>query len=191
MAMTDLEVANLGLGKLSASRISVLSASGTPLERHITAGFAHWRKSELLKHRWVFATIDNFEMTLSDTLDEAEDGRIYVYDLDTDVLRPIRTQDAEWKQRGRKLYSKYDTLTISYLQTTTVIEDDLFIEVLACRVARECVEYITQSNTKKADIIREYDEWIDQAKRNNAFIVGSEDINMHDEDYPFIAARMG
>lgn len=190
MALTDLQIINLGLGKISSSRVRNINPPTTPLERHVAEGYQHWRRSELQKHRWVFATVDDYALTQSEILDETRDYRKYKYDLPVDCLRPVRFQGADWKQRGRALYDRGDTLTIDYIADVPESEfDPLFVEVLACRVAMESVEYVTQSNTKEVNAVAKYDEAVSTARQNNAFIVGSEAIGADDYSFPFIADR--
>lgn len=46
--------------------------------------------------------------------------------------------------------------------------DALFVEALACRLAVELAEEITQSNTKKADAAQQYRAALAEARRANA-----------------------
>lgn len=190
MALTDLQIINLGLAKISSSRVRNINPPSTPLERHVSEGYQQWRRSELQRHRWVFATVDDYALTQSAILDTARDYRKYAYELPIDCLRPVRYQGADWKQRGHKLYDRGDTLTIDYIADVPESEyDPLFIDVLAARVAVECVEYVTQSNTKEVNAAAKYDEAVSVARQNNAFIVGSEAIGTDDYSFPFIADR--
>ena len=67
--------------------------------------------------------------------------------------------------------------------------DPLFIEVLACRIAMECVEYVTQSNTKMEAASVLYDRAVTDATRANSFVIGPENITNDDSAYPFVHER--
>lgn len=185
---TPVQIVNLGLAKIASARISRIDPPQTSLERHVAEGYQHWKRTELAKRRWVFATVDGYALTLSETLD-GEDWS-YKYALPVECLRPIRNNRTEWKQRGRFIYSAYEDLKISFVRSVDEKDfDPLFVEVLAQRAALESVEYVTQSNTKKADAKALYDEAVDVAKQANAFVIGPEDIGADDNDFPFITAR--
>lgn len=186
--LTKQQIANLGLSKISSSKVTNLFPPTTALERHISEGYEHWRRTELQKHRWVFAIEDDYQLTLSDVRDDVE--LPYSYILPDDCLRPLRTNCTEWKQRGRTLHSARDALRLSYVRDVQETEfDPLFVEVLAARIAVESVEYVTQSNTKAVDVQSKYAEAVADAKRNNAFVVGPEYIASSDEGFPFITGR--
>lgn len=186
--LTDVEIINQGLGKFASARINRINPPSTSLERNAT-GYTQWRRSEISKHPWVFAREDDVVMTLSNTL-TTNVSQKYVYDLPTDALRPIRTKRAEWKQRGRKLYSAYSTLTVNLLLDRPEDQfDPLFVDVLALRCAMELVDFVTQSNVKRDTITGWYKDAIDLAKLNNAFTVGPEEISSEVDDYDFLAAR--
>jgi hypothetical protein len=188
---TDLEICNLGLGKISSSRVSVIAPPRSPLEVYVSAGYPVWRRTELTKRRWVFALVDDYIMTLSGTATaDTVDSKPYKFDLPSDCLRPVRLRRTEWKQRGRALYSAYDALTIQYIRNVDETEfDPLFVDVLSNRIAVECCEFVTQSNTKKESARQGYLEAVTEAKKLNAFVIGPEDIGADDEDFSFLTAR--
>lgn len=187
--LTDVQIINQGLGKFASARINRIDPPSTSLERNAT-GYEQWRRSEIAKHPWVFATEDDVVLTLTDTL-TSNVGQKYVYDLPDDCVRPIRTKTAEWKQRGRKLYSSYSTgLTVNLLMDKPEDEfDPLFVDVLALRCALELVDFVTQSNVKRSTIKEWYDDAVDIAKKNNAFVVGPQEISSEVDDYDFLRAR--
>lgn len=185
---TNVQIINLGLSKIASSRVSRIDPPVSPLERFEAEGYEHWKRSELTKRRWVFATEDDYTLTRTETLENVD--RPYKFQLPVECLRPIRQRRTEWKQRRRYIYSAYDTLRISMIMNVDEVEfDPLFVEVLACRIALESVEYVTQSNTKKADAEALYRAAVDEAARANAFVIGPEDIAEDDSDFPFITSR--
>lgn len=185
---TAVQIINLGLSKIASSRVSRIDPPVSPLERFVAEGYLHWKRSELTKRRWVFATEANYLLTRVDTLENVEQP--YKYQLPVECLRPIRLKRTEWTQRRRFVYSAYDTLRVSMIMNVDETEfDPLFVEVLASRIALECVEYVTQSNTKKADIEALYRMAVDDAAKANAFVIGPEDVADDDSDFPFITSR--
>jgi len=188
--LTDVEHINLGLSKIAANRVNRIDPARTPLEAFMASNYPHWKRVELSKRRWVFALVDDYQLTLNETLTGV--AKPYKYALPVDCLYPVRNRATEWVQRGRYVYSGYSSLTISYIKN--VIESDfdpLFSEVLACKVAYESVEYVTQSNTKKDAARADYEEAVKIAGAANAFVIGSEEINTEEQDYEWVASRHG
>lgn len=187
--LTDVQLINNGIGKVSASSITRIDPPKTPLESFCAARYQQWKQSELAKRRWVFATEDDYKLTLADTLIDVDQP--YKYALPIDCLRPIRTKTSEWKQRGKFLYSAYDTLKISYIRNADESEFDvLFNDVLAGRIAMEIVEKETQSNTKKQNAKDlHYDPAVREAALANAFVIGPEDIGGDDNDFSWLSSR--
>jgi len=185
---TGVQIINLGLSKIASSRVSRVDPPVSSLERFVAEGYPHWKRTELTKRRWVFAIEDNYALTQVATLENVE--QMYKYQLPVECLRPIRGKRTEWKQRGRYLYSAYSELRVSMIMNVDETEfDPLFVEVLACRVALESVEYVTQSNTKKADAEALYRNAVSDAGQANAFVIGPEDVTEDDEDFPFVTSR--
>lgn len=185
---SQVQIANLGLSKIASSRISRLDPPQSSLERFVASGYEHWKRSELSKRRWVFALEQDYALAKVEELTGVD--RPYKYSLPVNCLRPVREKRTEWVQRRRFIYSAHDGLKIAYVANVDEIEfDALFVEVLAWRVAMESVEYVTQSNTKKADVKALYDEAVKEAGRNNAFVIGPEDVVSNDDDFPFLTAR--
>ena len=72
-----------------------------------------------------------------------------------------------------------DVTDVSMFQTQ-------FAEGLACRLALEVCEGLTNSSSKLADISKEYDRFMNEARRSNAIEAGSEEPPVDD----YIAARL-
>lgn len=190
MATTDKDIINIGLGKIGASKCSSIVPPKSPLERHCADGYPNWRDSELQKRRWVFA-LDIVTFTQSGPPLENEIQK-YRYAIPTDVLRVIRNKRSEWIRRGEFVYSAGTTFTSEVIvRKTAALFDPLFIEVLACRVAQECVEFATQSNAKLQTANALYKEAINQAGRANAFVIGTEDTETDDDHSSWVFERWG
>src|SRR5690606_3279827 len=110
---TNVQIINLGLSKIASSRVSRIDPPVSPLERFVAEGYDHWKRSELTKRRWVFATEDDYILTRTETLENVD--RPHKFQLPVECLRPVRGKRTEWKQRRRFLYSAYDTLRVSMI----------------------------------------------------------------------------
>lgn len=185
---TDLQITNLGLGKISSSRIQRLDPATSPLEVYMYNGYTPWKRAELTKRRWVFALEDDVVLSLKETKEGVE--RPYKYELPPQCLRPVRQKRTEWAQRGRFVFSADPALKIQYIKNVPEADfDPLFVDVLACWIAVQSVEYVTQSNTKKEDVRAMYAEAVSVAGKMNAFIIGPEDITADDDDFDFVNSR--
>lgn len=187
--LTDVQIINLGLSKISASRIRQIAPAVTPLETFMAVNYPQWKRVELARRRWVFALVDDYVLTLSETL-IADVSQKYKYLLPNDCLRPVRNKDTEWKQRGRYVYSAHATLKISYIRNAAESEfDPLFNEVLACKISFESAEFVTQSTTKKESARKDYDTAVDNAGAANAFVIGPETIGEDDSNFEWLSVR--
>lgn len=187
---TDLQIINLGLAKITASRVVQIAPPRTALEVFCSEGYTAWKRGELAKRRWVFALEDDYPMTLADTLTYSADGRKYKFDIPTEALRPVRQRYTEWKQRGRSLYSSQNELKVQLIMNVPEADfDPLFVDVLACRIAQECVEFATQSAQKAERRDYGYKEAVSIAAKANAFVIGPEDIGADDNDFSFLTER--
>ena len=186
--LTDVQIINLGLSKIAASRINRIDPARTPLEQYMAQNYPQWKREELTKRRWNFSLSINYQLTLTNTIEGVEQP--YRYLLPADCLRPIRNKYDEWRQAGRSIYSAYPVLIIDYIRNVSEADfDPLFNEVLGCKVAMESCEYVTQSNSKKADAESKYDRAVATAGQANAFVIGAEDIAADDGDYTWVSVR--
>jgi hypothetical protein len=185
-------ICNLGLGKIAASKISSLAPPRSAVERHCAEGYPQWRDSELTRNTWAFALSYRALTKTGPDVSVPEDGRIYQYALPNDCMQPIRDKHTEWEQRGQFIYSVNSTLTLPYVKRANEADfHPLFVELLACRVAMECVEFATQSNTKGQAADQKYDYWLTEAKRVNAVIIGPQNVELDDDNDEWVQARMG
>jgi len=185
---TPVGILNIGLSKIGATHVRQIERPSSSLERHCATNWPHWLRSELAKHRWVFATK---QVTLVRTpTDPPREDFPNSFLIPTSVVRVIRGADCTtWQQEGRLIVAEEEELTIAAIVETSTAEfDPLFVEALACRVAKESAEYITQSNTKKADAQQMYDMAISDARKYNAFVRGPETFVSID-DYDFLTDR--
>lgn len=96
----------------------------------------------------------------------------YAYTLPSDCLQVISVDHVyDFDIDDTYLYCDTDTeLMIQYVSrvTDTTLFDPLFDEALAAALAMEFCEIFTQSNSKKADIEKKYEDKIRWARRTNA-----------------------
>lgn len=174
---TAVKVINLGLSKIAASRVSSIEPPKSNLERYMADNYPEWRDAELSARRWRFA-MEYKALTLDGELLAASTDKPYRYLMPNDCLRPVRRKGDEWEQHGRFLYSNQNTLTVVCVVRKSENEfDPLFVEVLACKIAYESCEYVTQSNQKKEDAERAYDKAVVRAAKVNAFLTGAEAVS--------------
>lgn len=185
---SDVAIINLGIGKYSATRVRRIDPGSTSLESFCGEGYPQWRASELTKRRWVFATVFDYLLTASENDPTRE--RPYKFLLPNDCLRPIREKGTTWVQSGRALYAYEAELKLDYVRNVDEAEfDPLFIDVLAARCGIETVNHVTESRPKKVDLTFEYDRAVSEAAKQNAFVIGPENVNGDDSAYPFLEAR--
>ncbi|MFN3612684.1 hypothetical protein [Tepidimonas sp.] len=185
---TPVKVINRGLGKLSASTISAIEPPRTGVERFMADNYPGWRDSEIAKRRWRFA-LQRVKLTpTGDAL--TDDLKPYAFQLPPDCLRVIRKRGDRWEQRGTKLFHTETELTIDYLRRVPEVEfDPMFAEVLACRIAVESCEFVTQSTAKLADKRGEYKDAVGEAVRTNSFVTGPENLSEDDNEFSWVYER--
>lgn len=174
---SDVEICNLALQKVGASLIIDLTEGSTSADA-CNVSYAHVRDSELRAHPWNFA-IKRTNLA-ADAVAPAFDYS-YQYTLPSDCLRilPPADYDVDWRIEGRKIVTNWTApLYIRYIaQITDPNEFDRgFIEVLACALALQICEALTQSNQKMQNIGQTYQKAIREAKKQNAFENVSEDM---------------
>ena len=161
-------ICNRALQKLGASRIRALDED-TPNARSCAAAYEIVRDAELRAHPWAFA-ISRLVLAASDAAPVFGFG--YAYPWPADCLRPLHDVNGpDWTSEGRMLLSDQGpALPLRYIRRveTPTDFDAAFVEALACRLALELCEEITQSNTKKADAAQQYRAALAEARRANA-----------------------
>lgn len=186
------DIANMGLGKLGASRVNNLAPPISVLENKVASEYVQWRQSELKKRRWTFATeITNLSSVA--TITDPGDGRIYKFNKPGNHLRSIRPKNCTWVERGQFIYNTDNTITgFEYIKDVpdNELSDSNFIDVLAARVAVECAELATQSPGKKRDALVMLKDAEDEAGRLNAFVLEPHQTEGDDWAYTWDRARL-
>lgn len=170
-------IANKALTKLGADRILLLSDDNQQA-RTMNAIFDDVRDEEIRRHHWKFAMR---RTTLVALVDAPVWGYRYQYPLPTDFLGVVQVNDvhlracpkgrAPWSvESGNILTDIPAPLKFRYVARVadTALYDPLFCEALACKLALEACETITQSSTKKQAATQEYTYAISEAARRDA-----------------------
>lgn len=169
---SKVDIANRALQKLGAERIVSLSQD-TENARACNLLFDSVRDSELRAHPWNFA-IKRAQLAADATAPAF--GYQAAYTLPTDCLRVLPTDENlnthDWQIEGRKILTN-DSAPLNVRYICRVDDpnqyDAMFIEALACAMAQELCEQLTQSNTKAQMIRQDYTTAIRMAKKLNAF----------------------
>lgn len=188
---SDVEICNRALQRLGDSRI-VLLTDDTKRARACNAAYAVLRDRTLRAHPWNFAIV---RASLPADAIAPVHGPINQFTLPADCLRllqpdPWRNMIAlDWQIEGRKITTNETApLLVRYISRVTDpnLMDVLYREALACVIAFEICEEITQSNTKKESIRLDLRAIIAEAKLTNAI----ENNPADPPDDPWITARL-
>jgi hypothetical protein len=170
---SEVDICNRALQKLGAKRIASLSDDSVNA-RACNAAYEMIRDAELRRHPWNFA-ISRAELPADAT--EPDWGRANAFTLPADFLRLLpsypedNSLDTDWQIEGQKILTDDSApLYLRYIARTadTSVYDPLFVDAIACKIAFELCEELTQSNAKKDGLRADYDDAIKQAKRTNA-----------------------
>lgn len=148
---SEIDIANLALTRLGEPTITSLSASSKGAQL-CKLHYPRLRDAMLRAHPWNFA-IKRAELSLSADTPAFEFD--YAFTLPSDCLKVIRTrwdaeatQGVEYRIEGRKLLCNEETAAIEYVArvTDTTQFDDLFVDLLAHRLAAEMAKSITDDS---------------------------------------------
>lgn len=196
-SISKTDVCNRALQKLGAKRISAVTDE-TPSARACNLAYDIIRRSELRKRVWNFAIA---RASLPADVPAPDWGRSNSFTLPSDFLRLAEsypeqlTNDVnvvgvsvaftaeftgmkDWVIEQRKILTNDNApLQIRYVfdVTDTTLFDPIFSEALSTAMAYEMCEELTQSNTKKSDIGKAYEEIIDEAHLANSIEVAPAD----------------
>lgn len=174
---SQVSIVNRALVKLGESTVLLLT-DNVKQARTMAAIFDDTRDAELRANRWKFAIK---RAQLSALVDAPQFGYSYQYELPDDYLALVQVgefyvrtgmkQRAPWSIEGRRLLTDQAApLAIRYVSrvTDTSQFDALFVDSLACRLAMEACEALTQSDTKFQRVAAMRAEALKQALRVDA-----------------------
>jgi hypothetical protein len=188
---SQVDICNRALQKLGADRIISLTQNSTSA-RACNLAYELVRDSELRAHVWNFA-IKRTKLASDATAPVY--GYSYAYTLPSDCLRLLPNDHQEgfysknFKVEGRKILTNESApLEIRYIYrvTDTTQYDATFTEALACKMAMEMCEELTQSNTKRQLAQDEYKATIREARKMNAF----ENVPVEQQTDSWLTARL-
>lgn len=177
-----IQVCNRALTKLGAARITSID-DDVKAARALKSAFDDVRDDELRAHRWQFAMR---RTTLAALATAPAFGYTYQYQVPTDFLRLdmvddrfpdavldnyIGAEELDYALEGNVILTDIAApLKLRYIAQVTdpTAWDVNFREALACRLAAELAEDLTQSNQKRQLAWSEYDRSIKQAIRSSA-----------------------
>jgi hypothetical protein len=187
------EVCNRALQKLGASRITDLTDNSKAARACATA-YEPVRDAALRRHVWNFS-VKRAQLAASTVAPMF--GPANAYPLPADWLRllPPKTEDGcvietDWQiENGTVVTNDGAPLNVRYVARVTDPNafDVLFREALACYLAVEMCEELTQSGTKKQQLRDELRDLLAEAKRTNAI---EKNNPAEAVDDPWIRARL-
>lgn len=184
---SDVDIANRALSKLGEIRITSLSDASKPA-RAMNARLSLLRDAEVAAYAWGFAVK---RVHLAASTEVPVWGYSTVYERPVDDLRPLlidgfsidaRAIGVQYSSSGFDTVGSYSfvenkihtdlsaPLKYEYVSQVTNAGafDPLFIEVLACRLAIDAAEELTQSATKAQAIEAQYRDALSKARRTHA-----------------------
>lgn len=173
MAQSVVDICNSALQRVGASTILSIS-DNSPEARACSVAYDSNRRDELRRHKWNFAI---GRVVLAPDATAPAFDYTYAFTIPTDCLRVLRpsTPGLDWQIEGRKILTNWsNVLNLRYIRDVTDVSqfDSSFYNVIAAALAVDIVEKLTQSNTKKGALVKEYDEAVVAAQRVNAFESG-------------------
>lgn len=168
---SEVQICNRALQRLGAGRISAMDAD-SPEAREVNVAYEPLRDFLLRSHPWSFA-VSRAALAASADAPIGDDAPAYQYPWPTDALRILLPKSAnlDWIMEGRKILTNDSApLYVRYIVKVTDpnLMDPMFRETLACWIAYETCEAITQSNSKKAGLLNDLKVMIAEARRTNA-----------------------
>lgn len=174
---SQVQIVNQALTKLGAARITSME-DGTNSARVMSAIYDIKRDAELAANPWTFA-IKRAALPASTTAPAF--GWAYAYPLPSDFLSLVQVgEDFTFYESdtgalfevegGSVLTDESSPLDVRYVYRVTNpgLYPALFVEALACRLAAEACEQITQNQSKSEAAWAQYKQALRQARRTNA-----------------------
>jgi hypothetical protein len=185
---SEVDIANRALSKLGEIRITSLS-DNNKAARAMQARYSLLRDAELAASAWGFAVR---RVLLAASTDVPAWGYARIFNRPVDDIRPLMVGDLpvnvravdvmfaagpvrgdrpDWQIVENRIQTDLAApLKYEYIArvTDSGVFDPLFVEVLACRLAADACEEITQSNTKQEAMLFQYREALSVARRTHA-----------------------
>lgn len=191
--VSEVYIANLALQKVGAALITSLTEGSVNADA-VLACFAAERNKLLRSHLWGFAIV---RAQLSTLASAPAFGRSNAFQLPADFQRlaPVDPEAnspwRDWKiESGCIVTNDSAPLNIRYVAKITdpTKFDSCFVLALAAMIALQVCEPLTQSSTKKADIMADLKDALKEAKRTDAMEEGP---GQEPEDTLILSRRRG
>ena len=168
MATSETDICNLALSRLGRQLITSLTEGTTAADRCVLH-YPLSRDTVLRAHPWNFA-VRRVTLALSATTPNHE--FTYQHALPTDCLKVVRTSwDAdglsiEHRIEGRFILCNETTVKIEYIARMTDVAqfDELFVDVLAQRLAAEMCMVFTDNQSLTRSLLEVYAAKLDEAR---------------------------
>lgn len=187
---SEVEICNRALQKLGAKRIVSLTQDSVSA-RACNVAYEIIRDKLYRSHFWSF-TIRRAVLAADSSAPTWGKANAFQVPSDFIKLAPPYQEDntnyKDWVIEGKKIYTNDDApLYIRYVAQVTDPNDmdALFRELLACDIALELCQELTESNTKKADLKLDRKDILADAKKANAF----EKISAFPPDDTYLSCR--
>lgn len=171
---SETDIANLALQHLGESRINSIEDSGDKVSRACRVNFNQARDEALQSARWSCAKT---QATLSKLVELPLYKWRAAYHLPADFIRLTEIEGCDawtpkeyFDRQGRKLLigrgddedDMSETINIEYIARIedTSLFDPLLVECIATLLAMKCARSITGSDSKQAELRREYEQVI-------------------------------
>lgn len=175
-SLSDVEIANQALSKLGENSIESLTQSNSRASA-VNQVYEKLKRAELRRHTWGFA---KRRASLPASTTQTAWGSLNRFPVPSDFLRLLRDDETgmqkDWTlesdNTGTLFIITADSapLQIKYIANvdTPPLFDDLFVEMLASKIAWEICEKITGSTAKRQLAERDYDTARAEAMRVHA-----------------------
>lgn len=182
---TATDICNMALVKIGEKRITSQGFATPTNERERTCNeqYDRLRDGELRKNIWNFA-VKRAALT-ADVTAPAGDDYSTRYALPADFIRYIEIAEDEDHQieDGYILSNVSDGITLRYVYRNTTVNawDPLFRDALACRIAIELCDRLTQNRGKRQEVIGEYTSFM--ASAANVDAIENPNAKMPEDDW--------
>jgi hypothetical protein len=162
-------IANRALSKLGEERISNIDTDNNKPAKVIRFMYDIVRDAMIAAYPWNFA-ISRVQIAADASAPAWGYNKQYTLPSDFMALLEIRGNPEYRLEGGYILTNNASPIYIRYIARieNSGLFDPLFVEAFATRLAFEGCEEITQSNTKKEALLRDYEMLVKQAYASNA-----------------------
>lgn len=165
----DVTIANVALGGLlGSSRITALN-DGSQNANAVAAVYAHVRDFVLRAHPWQFTKV-LATLTVDGTAPDHEYDTRFAIPADSIRILDVDTEYPWTVANGYILANEADDLLVTYqkLETDEDVFDPLFVHCFALYLAYTVCEEVTQSSSKRKDMLDEFNRQLLVAKMVDA-----------------------